>query len=856
MAKNLEQRIECSSIPVAPDPSPSPPEKAWKVPTAGEDIASYFKTMKQNITNAISEEKESYWIYAFVFVFALQILYNLFRFGKSIYLLDYSNFGYGFFFLIGMLLPFGVFIWSTKFTIWNYRRNKIGFLYLCIFNLVLYLIIMIMRILHVIFVPLILKMPLVEGITPYMIVNLARGVVLVPCLICAGAILNSFYQLINSDSVLADIYAFRLNKLIDTRENKSNLYDSAIIRRMSGGSRHIIRESDRFLHFFISGATGSGKTSSTILPQAAEDLDKRIQNEDTQKKELLKALKEKKVYMKEGFTDEDFNIDKFGAYKGYEDVINNLKSKHVVCGATFVAPNYGLTDDVYELCEKRGIKCNRIDPELDPDTNLPKKGVIGFNPLYISPTLSPLNREFEIIKKAKLFADVMQAINELNGKGDPYFTSINRVVTTSFTILLELTYPLLHGGEQPTPADVQSLINDFSRVQPYYQKLLEIDVDNKYEFVKDFLRNDILGAGNEKMTDQSRGLRNQVNEILTNPLIRSILCAKNSVDMDLMLSEGQVTVVNYGLSLGTTDSTALGLFFVLSFNDAVLRRPGNEKTRIPHFYTIDELPVLLHPEMEKMFSLFRQYRVSVAAYVQNLDQFNKTPMTQFLLGVVMGNCAHHIIFGRAGLSEMKAYSDLSGLRYSYNEQTSVSETALSDENTRLAYSTRTALEKEAVIDGADMRYRDFQEVTVFSLVSGSLVEPFHAKMNFLPRYKKKKVKRFSPNWSEYFDATNVEYAKDVEQSPIPMQHTSEQMRNTIPVSQVTSTYTHLEHNQQSEEDRSAAAEPISNHHNVTTESFAFSDDSDVLEQHEFNCASQEEENKTNEEQYCSFDFEL
>ena len=70
----------------------------------------------------------------------------------------------------------------------------------------------------------------------------------------------------------------------------------------------------------------------------------------------------------------------------------------------------------------------------------------------------------------------------------------------------------------------------------------------------------------------------------------------------------------------------------LPFNNAVLSRPGTEDTRIPHFFYVDELPVLIHPSLEKNFSLFRKYRVSMMVAIQTLDQMEKNEITKYLKG--------------------------------------------------------------------------------------------------------------------------------------------------------------------------------------------------------------------------------
>ena len=83
--------------------------------------------------------------------------------------------------------------------------------------------------------------------------------------------------------------------------------------------------------------------------------------------------------------------------------------------------------------------------------------------------------------------------------------------------------------------------------------------------------------------------------------------------------DGEITVVNYALELGMCEATAFGLFFSLSFNNAVVRRPGTEFTRLPHYYYIDEFPILLHSHQEQMFTMFRQYNVSNMVAFQTYD---------------------------------------------------------------------------------------------------------------------------------------------------------------------------------------------------------------------------------------------
>lgn len=232
------------------------------------------------------------------------------------------------------------------------------------------------------------------------------------------------------------------------------------------------------------------------------------------------------------------------------------------------------------------------------------------------------------------------------------------------------------------------------------------------------------------MEDQSRGTRNIINEFLLMPANREIFCSQSSIDFDRALENGEVTVCNYNLASGDTDAVAFGLFFLLSFNNAVLSRPGTEDTRTPHFFYVDELPVLIHPSLEKNFSLFRKYRVSMMVAIQTLDQMEKNEITKYLKGVILG-CAHIIVFGRSSLSDMEIFSSLAGVRDVREEQYSTTETALTDDSPRLSFSSRESMTQKNAIEEIGIRMKDFQEVTFFTTRNGRPLPAISGIVSFL-----------------------------------------------------------------------------------------------------------------------------
>ena len=87
------------------------------------------------------------------------------------------------------------------------------------------------------------------------------------------------------------------------------------------------------------------------------------------------------------------------------------------------------------------------------------------------------------------------------------------------------------------------------------------------------------------------------------------------------------------------------MFVILSLKDAVLRRPGTEDTRTPHFIYIDEFPLYITKDTEAFFTLFRKYRCGTLITVQNLSQLTKTSSLAYFKDVIITNSKTRIVFG-------------------------------------------------------------------------------------------------------------------------------------------------------------------------------------------------------------------
>lgn len=722
------------------------------------------------------------------------MLANILAYIHSVYHLSFNFYNLSPLMLIGTLFaPLITWVISTKYSFYNYKIYKMAGLYIALLNIFLYLTILLEIMTFKIVLPFIFKIPVGISITPTMIVTLGRLAVFILPVGVMIPFAKTIFSTLSTDMTQNRIMHFKIDRNADKRKHKHFAYDMKIVRKMLDGNMYTIKEKDRALHGMTIGATGTGKTSSCLTVSINDDFDQKIYNEDWQKAQLYKMLIKRQIRLTHDFDDINFSANYFvpveNARMKIKKKLTKIQTIAPSAGVTAMAPNAAFADEIYELAKGKGLPVNRIDPEMKDGKH--KQGFIGLNPYFISPRITGLEREIEIFSRSTLVADVIQAIFDQSGNSDLYFASLNQNITTTVSSTLLLTYPALY-NRQPTLKDLQSIVNDFIKIKPYRDELIRLyaikrnpdgspimDVGRAnigdYQFLLDTIDNELLGPGAVKMTDQARGLRIIVNQILVNPLVKDILCAEDSIDMDEMLANGQITVVNYALKLGSA-GVALGLFFMLLFIKAVIRRPGTEKNRIPHFFYVDEFPTLLHPQEEMIFTYFRQFKTSAMVALQTLDQMDKSPATAFLRGVLIGNCAHQILFGRTSTSEMELYQKFAGTTKKLQEMQGYSETSLASDNPTYSMNYRESIQETDIFSTNDIRMRDFQEVTVFSVDKSAPVPPFHGRVDFLPEYKKLRKKRKHYDWHSYFvpdkELEQQEKNRDILTISIPVAQTN------------------------------------------------------------------------------------
>lgn len=447
------------------------------------------------------------------------------------------------------------------------------------------------------------------------------------------------------------------------------------------GNPIIIPENRRMEATLIQGATGTGKTSTLLYPMCARDIEKKYFFMESAKEIGFEALQKGLAYVNVPLSNEEinstFSLDYLTPVKGKENEYNALikdliktidpitkKPIYKNLGVTVIEPDGKYVADFKKVAENFGIEVLSVDP-LDPDS-------YGINPFNGN---SPN-------EAAAIIASVLQSMYESEnpGSNNLFFGQVTQQALENLAILLSVMYPRMNNGELPTLEDMLKMLYDYNMVEVMCEEMKkDKELADEYKIlIKYFEKNfykppyDIngraipgtVGSGRRETEQFLYGATTQLDNLMRHENVKEILCSRNrNLNFKEVLSKGQcVAVCTRRGDLGGLLAKPFGMFFILSMQEAVLKRPGNENTRIPHFLYIDEFPDFVNKETETCFTLFRKYRCAMTVAIQNLAQLERTKSMKFYKQVVVSNTKTHLIFGDTNIEDSQYWSDAFGMR--------------------------------------------------------------------------------------------------------------------------------------------------------------------------------------------------
>ena len=460
---------------------------------------------------------------------------------------------------------------------------------------------------------------------------------------------RKLYTMVNDTKDLRDsIFDYEGINLSDKSSGWGQYTDEIFIGTdKDHGNSVKIPESKRFESTLVVGVSGSGKTSLIFEPWVAQDIDKKYFFKECAKTMGYACLKTGLATLSAPYDNDYINSNfslnmikpvesRIGIYKKYlKNLIYATSGSNIIyrdLGITYMAPDYETISKVKNVADNFGIPVNLIDPDSQTSP--------GLNPFaFEDPTQTAI--AISTVLKG-LYSD------KNPGMEMAYRENQTSQIIENLTILLRLIYPKMNEGKLPNIEDLFKLLNNFDLIEKMC-KILESDPELAEEYniqISYFKKNFYSDSPNREEMQKVVSIPiAQIDSLLRYPGVKNILCNRiNNINYDDILANGGVTLVcTRRGDLGESAHKAFGLFFLLLMQYSVLRRPGSESTRIPHFLYIDEFPDFICSATEPIFTIYRKYRIGTVVSAQSLDQLKK--QGEKLANIIISNCSNKIVFG-------------------------------------------------------------------------------------------------------------------------------------------------------------------------------------------------------------------
>ena len=411
------------------------------------------------------------------------------------------------------------------------------------------------------------------------------------------------------------------------------------------GKKVIFGETCRYRSLLVCGGTGSGKTSRVFEPMIAQDIEKKFFFKEASKELGFTALKTGIASLNSPYSNEylnnNFSLNMITPTFGKDEIFKTFIRKMVLSdspktvyrdiGLTYLSPDNESIEKMMQVCDNYNVPYTLIDPS-QPNQK-------GLNPfIYDDPN--------------KIATTISYTLNTIKYEAsEDESENIVIQMLENLSILLKLVYPKMHEGVLPNMDDLLKLINNFSLVQKMCEILkADEELSEEYGFLVTYLERNFYpnSPGLDKMNEYSLSVGSRLENLLRSTKIKSILCNRHdNINFDEALKNGEfIFICTRRGETGRFSSNALGFFFLLSMQNAVLRRPGNEKSRIPHYLYIDEYPDYYNKYTETIFTMYRKYCVGTTISAQSISMIgfkgNRGKDSS-----VLTNCASKVFTGGA-----------------------------------------------------------------------------------------------------------------------------------------------------------------------------------------------------------------
>jgi hypothetical protein len=496
----------------------------------------------------------------------------------------------------------------------------------------------------------------------------------------------------------------------------------------------------RQLGTFLIGPPGSGKTSLKILKVVRQDL------EHMQK--MINAFPQ--LVRQHGLNTPEF-LKELG--------------KHLI-GMVVIEPSKDLCDKSYSLAKEHGIP-DKLIVYLDPSN----RDTPGINTM-----IGPIEQVAETITA------VLDGMSEVSNE---FFRQACRTVLKQYIYLLKFlkknectlldldqmyqdprfTKNMVEEvrGKLPMQEEIQRMPRDMQIYWMLVSRTLRWFDNDGLEEEKDregmlqkFTAGEYKGQIKikDKQTEFTRQTRNLLADLITNPYLARILTGKNAVDLDKLMAKGGILLCNTDNGLLGNVSDAFGKLVLMSVQNAVFRRKGDEDTRPLVAVDVDEFYDYMNAPFLKLAGQGRKYKTAIMVACQSLSQLDVKFGGAFV-DAMLGTIRNYIVYGGVGQYDAKRLVPIFGTHVV--EEVSIREnfTPESAANPSFSYGQTITREEKELVTEDEIMFNKFKFSYIRLVIEGSTAKAVKGEGDFVDMGKSKKwekalkpaaVKEFMKYW--------------------------------------------------------------------------------------------------------------
>ncbi len=226
------------------------------------------------------------------------------------------------------------------------------------------------------------------------------------------------------------------------------------------------------------------------------------------------------------------------------------------------------------------------------------------------------------------------------GRQEAFFQLVQELTARNFIKLLKVN----HGDN----LDIMSVLRTLRDNEKLKAEVKILDSNGKDPDLLSFFQNEMRGKTGDKWKDLALGLRAQIENIVSNESLRKVITGDSGIDLDKHMLEGGVVCINTALGRLRRSGDAFGQFMAMHLQSATFRRPGTEKTRVPHYLIIDEKSRYINPDTEKFLSIAAEYRTAAIFAVQSFSQLEIESgdlSARAMKTAILSSCRNKFCFG-------------------------------------------------------------------------------------------------------------------------------------------------------------------------------------------------------------------